>query len=82
MPDSNQWDENMTHNDLDKIQKAITEFDDAFQKLTHVFHSTDGDCNEIMWIKQKPLRVISIPYLVVLYTKLSKHILYVITREQ
>ena len=56
MPNSNQWDENMTHNDLDKIQKVITEFDEAFQQLTYVFHSTDGDCNEIMWMKDKSMQ--------------------------
>ena len=56
MPDSNDWDENMTDDDLDKIKKVLSEFEDAFAKLTHVFNECNGDVNEIIWMKDKSMQ--------------------------
>ena len=44
----NEFDKNMTKEDLDNLEEAIHEFTRSWQKLMNVCMDTNGDCNEII----------------------------------
>ena len=44
----NEYDQNMTREDLDNLEEAIAEFTSAWQNMINVCNDTSGNCNEII----------------------------------